>query len=202
LIISQSYRHGAAFVILPSEPTSGLNIKYPLRYDRIPKLLSEHARLGPGLLDAHQKVFDIYEKGQSTLPTQIHREIAIGEAEQRDAEEALAGCVRTVAATSQVDGVVAVNRSLEVIGFGAEITEGQKPRCIFSAEDEEGSKKLLKPLDYEHYGTRHRSMLRLCNSCPGSIGFVISQDGDIRAMCKAGDAVLVWSNIQVRESFT
>jgi hypothetical protein len=44
-------------------------------------------------------------------------------------------------------------------------------------------------------------MMRYCFINPGSIGFVISQDGDIRAIAKKGKKVILWENIRVQGFF-
>lgn len=36
--------------------------------------------------------------------------------------------------------------------------------------------------DARRFGTRHQSMMRLCFARPGSVGFVVSQDGNVRAI--------------------
>jgi hypothetical protein len=33
----------------------------------------------------------------------------------------------------------------------------------------------------------------------GSLGFVVSQDGDIRAITKVGDKLVMWENIKVQQ---
>ncbi len=88
---------------------------------------------------------------------------------------------------------------LEVIGFGGEITANEKPMSLFAARDESASNP--EAMDYEHYGTRHRSMFRLIEKCPGAVGFVISQDGDVRAIRKLDGRVLLWDNIQITAGF-
>ena len=41
-------------------------------------------------------------------------------------------------------------------------------------------------------------MMRCCAVNPGSVGFVISQDGDVRAMTQVGGQVVLWENIRLR----
>jgi hypothetical protein len=53
-------------------------------------------------------------------------------------------------------------------------------------------------LDYNHFGTRHRSMMRYCAAVPGSVGFVVSQDGDVRAITRVRDDLVVWENVKLR----
>ncbi len=41
-------------------------------------------------------------------------------------------------------------------------------------------------------------MIRQCARDPESVGFVISQDGDVRAITRVGNAVLMWDNIRLQ----
>ena len=41
-------------------------------------------------------------------------------------------------------------------------------------------------------------MMRYCWENPGSLGFVVSQDGDIRAMLRLKDRLVLWENIEVQ----
>ena len=58
------------------------------------------------------------------------------------------------------------------------------------------------PLSSDAFGTRHRSMMRYCNSNPGSVGFVISEDGDIRAMTKVGQDLVVWDGVLLQRELS
>jgi hypothetical protein len=48
-----------------------------------------------------------------------------------------------------------------------------------------------------HFGTRHRSMMRHCAAYPDSVGFVVSQDGDVRAISRVGEQIVLWDNIRL-----
>jgi hypothetical protein len=41
-------------------------------------------------------------------------------------------------------------------------------------------------------------MMRYCYKHPGSVGFVVSQDGDVRALTRVGEAVIMWDNIRLQ----
>ena len=43
-----------------------------------------------------------------------------------------------------------------------EITVSDEPSEIYAVGDAWASPGLLKKVDYQHYGTRHRSMMRYC----------------------------------------
>lgn len=43
--------------------------------------------------------------------------------------------------------------------------------------------------------------MRYCYENPGALGFVISQDGDIRAITRVADKLVLWENIDVELAF-
>lgn len=41
-------------------------------------------------------------------------------------------------------------------------------------------------------------MIRYCFQVPGSVGFVVSQDGDVRVMTRVGDDLVYWDSIRLQ----
>jgi hypothetical protein len=41
-------------------------------------------------------------------------------------------------------------------------------------------------------------MLRYCAANPNSVGFIVSQDGDVRAAAQVGNKTVLWDNIQIK----
>ena len=41
-------------------------------------------------------------------------------------------------------------------------------------------------------------MMRYCFQHPGSVGFVISQDGEVRVITKVGERLVMWENIKLK----
>jgi hypothetical protein len=41
-------------------------------------------------------------------------------------------------------------------------------------------------------------MMRYCFSQPSSLGFVVSQDGDIRALMRMRDEIVMWDNLKIQ----
>ena len=39
-------------------------------------------------------------------------------------------------------------------------------------------------------------MMRYGHKVPGSLGFVIAQDGEVRAMTRVGEYLIVWDNLK------
>ena len=93
--------------------------------------------------------------------------------------------VDALAKIANVDGCVVLDNMLNVIGFGGEIltsTEQANHSELKYAEYNESPEepKILPEDQIEAFGTRNRSAFRFCKANPGSIMFVISQDGDLR----------------------
>jgi len=94
-----------------------------------------------------------------------------------------------------VDGLIWADSALRIQGFGVEITTSTDPAKLQIATNATGGKTRIGRVD--HFGMRHRSMMRFCTTYPGSVGFVISQDGEIRAIYQVGDSLMMWENIRV-----
>jgi len=91
-----------------------------------------------------------------------------------------------------------MNKHLIVRGFGVEIKSTKPPEKIYICTRQIPSESSLKRVDYNHFGTRHRSMMRYCWNYSGAVGFVVSQDGDVRAMTKYDDKLIIWDNIRLQ----
>ena len=131
--------------------------------------------------------------------TTLDENVKEGEAE--DCTDEITGCVRFIASLSCVDGLVLATPNLAIRGFGVEIRTKKEVESAYLAASPKARENTLHKIDPSHYGTRHRSMMRYCFAHPGSLGFVISQDGEIRAMTKVGGKLVMWENLQVFSFF-
>ncbi len=198
----QQYHHGGGLLIVPSFPASDLNIKYNLTYDRLPQALFglvKHQLLKRQTAETiaqHCK----NEQGD-TLPCDFHFD-AVAYQKKLDQHRAEAlGCVRFISSLSRVDGFVVADKGLVVHGFGVELRADSQLTDIFIAGDSLASAQLLRQASLSQFGTRHRAMMRYCNAYPGSLGFVISQDGDIRATMRCDERLILWENINAQLAF-
>ena len=82
-------------------------------------------------------------------------------------------------------------------GFGGEITVKSGVQELYRASSARAATEGLHSVDPNHFGMRHRSMMRYCDAHPDSVGFVISQDGDIRAFTKVSSKLVMWENVMV-----
>ena len=202
LLNIQRYRHGGGLLISPEPSPRATNIKYRLHYDRLPKAISSlvSCELRKTQLQ-HEIVNHLRGKGRRSLPQTLHED---WEAQQRRLEahrNEILGCVRFIASLSRVDGFVILDKSLVVHGFGVELRANSKLSEVWLARDARAQERLMRAAHLEEYGTRHRAMIRYCFEKPETLGFVISQDGDIRAMTRICDKLVLWENVNVQLAF-
>jgi hypothetical protein len=192
-------KHGGAVLLIPSTPTKDLAINFPISYERTETLLERHLIASARWQDARTRMRSEYSEPASSVPAVLVQERRNAFNEQEDAKKGELVCATFISSLAGVDGLILLSGGLRVIGFGVEIKLRKDPVMVLRAGSALASPSRLKPLSLNEFGTRHRSMMRYCDRHPGSIGFVISQDGDIRAIIKTDRGLLVWENIQLQE---
>ena len=199
LLRARNYRHGGAFLITPDLSGMGLNLKYQIDYHRLTTALQRQSLLQIRSTDADDQIFeDHVSQYGPPIPIDIYLRKEVDEADLLDSRSEIDGSIWFVSLLSRVDGLVLLRPDLSVRGFGVEITFADELDSIYIASGPLGSPKGLRRVDYHHYGTRHRSMMRYCAHTDDSIGFVVSQDGDVRAITKLGNKVVMWENIRLQ----
>jgi hypothetical protein len=199
LLRMQNYRHGGAILITPDTSLRGLNMKYELPYDRLRSALEDNASLRIDESYFSQRVWQKYvDRDAETIPVDLYLDESIARDNLKDNRRELEGTIWFLSLLTRVDGLLLLNPSLELQGFGVEITFQDEPPEVFIAGNRSASARGLKRIDYNHYGTRHRSMMRYCFQVPGSVGFVVSQDGDVRAVTQVRGQLVMWENIKLQ----
>jgi len=192
--------HGGALLFVPAGPASDLKIKYKLHYDKTEKVLAEHIANSIRANAAWNEIHDNYLDRQApNIPVLLHLDESIAAAEEEDALHAELGCTHFIASLAGVDGLILMKGGLHVQGFGVEITKRIDPKKVFVAGNAKASKAKLKKINLNHFGMRHRSMMRYCYHHRGTVGFVVSQDGDVRAMTRLGHGLIIWENIRLQD---
>jgi hypothetical protein len=195
LIGIHKYQHGGAVLI--SDNSAGLNPKYSLAYDRLTDALFRASVLSIQHTRHNDLIYSNYlDDKANEIPAGLYLQESISGTELNDTNDELRGCVRFLASLSRVDGVLWLDFQLRLQAFGVEITVRDDPGSVVMAKNSQATK--TRKLRLNQYGTRHRSMLRYCAANPRSIGFVVSQDGDIRAITYAGGRVVLWDNVRVQ----
>jgi hypothetical protein len=135
---------------------------------------------------------------EDALPVDAYLEERIVEGGVEDLDESLTGTVHFISSLSRVDGLVLMRPDLTVSGYGVEIRTEEKVEKVRVSLSPKLGPSTSKLVEANHFGTRHRSMMRYCFAHPSSLGFVISQDGDIRAVMRVRNEVVMWDNLKVR----
>jgi len=191
-------KQGGAILIATDAIEEGLNTKYGLRYNRLNESLVRYAVSRCRQDGATRKTESSADENDSHLS----RKLATLALECRESEQEVEAAIWFIALLTRIDGLVLMNQALEVIGFGVEITSAKEPLSVKKAITCDATKETRKKFNYTYFGTRHRSMMRYCDVNPGSVGFVISQDGDVRAITKVDDDVCMWENFRLLPEIT
>ncbi|HJV66148.1 MAG TPA: hypothetical protein VJ550_10475 [Geomonas sp.] len=198
LLRIQKIKKGGAILITPTVDTPDLNIKYRINYSRLRTSLTTNAVTKIKSEYLENVLLELSETKDRDIPSQQYFQLRKFEKELRANKNEIDGVIWFVAILTRVDGLVVMDRNLDVQGYGVEIMTSQEPSDLYLATDRMATTAKQKPASYTHFGTRHRSMMRYCFQHPGSIGFVISQDGEVRVITKVGERLMVWENIKLK----
>jgi hypothetical protein len=197
LLRMQKLKNGGA-ILITDRAAAGLNFKYRIDYERLHTALESNAitKIKADYLEQH--LLNLSESKARDIPSQLYFQLRRFEKELRASKNEIDGVIWFIALLSRVDGLVVMDRNLAVRGYGVEITTADEPERLFIAGDRMATPAKLRPALYNHFGTRHRSMMRYCFENPGSIGFVVSQDGEVRVITKVEDSLVMWENIKLK----
>ncbi len=110
-------------------------------------------------------------------------------------EEAFFELARLFSDLMQVDGALVLDKRMCLVGFGGEIRVDRNVIQVRHAHDLEGTR--VSEWNVQGDGTRHRSVYRLCSVEPEVIGFVISQDSQVRMIANVDESVIFWPHTVV-----
>jgi hypothetical protein len=199
LLRIQNYQHGGAFLIATNTKLD-LDIKYKINYDRLSNSLADYIKLCIRISNCSNKIYNNYlDLIEDNLPLSLYLDENVSEAQKKDTGDEIKGAIRFISSLSCVDGLVVFSRELKVQGFGAVIKLKDLPEFVYTSKTAQIREEKLVPFSPNHFGTRHRSMFSYCWHNQDSLGFVVSQDGDIRAIMRVGDKLIMWENIKVQQ---
>jgi hypothetical protein len=198
LLRIQQYRHGGAVLITPDISDDELNVKYRIDYLRLKTCLERRGVFGIRYAEASDEIFEMVEDHAEEIPVDLYFDESVADRDLEESRDELDGILWFVSLLSRVDGLVLLSPDLSVRGFGVEILTNVAPMKVVRALEPRAVRTKVAPLNYNHFGTRHRSMMRYCAKVAGSVGFVVSQDGDVRAMTRVRDTLAVWDNVKLR----
>ncbi|WP_316846203.1 putative sensor domain DACNV-containing protein [Pedobacter psychrodurus] len=200
LLKIQNYQHGGAILI--ADDSADLDVKYRIHYERLTLAMIAHAKSAIDNFVSEGTIDGQFEIGRRSISRRLYQLETQSFNAKKGTGDEIKGAISFIASQSCVDGVVLFNRNMVTNGFGAVLRAKKMPRKIFFSSTATATPKSLKPYDPRHYGTRHRSMIAYCWNHPGSLGLVISQDGDIRAFSKIEDKLIMWENIKTQQYMT
>jgi hypothetical protein len=197
LLRIQNYQHGGALLIT-DKIKSDLDIKYKIEYDRLPDSMKRLLKLLIKNTTCSNIIHNEYlETEEDEMPVSLYLDEDVSRFEKEDTRSEVKGAIRFVASLSCVDGLVVLDNSLKVQGFGAVIKTNDLPEVVYISKTSLINERRLIEVNPNNLGTRHRSMFSYCWANKGSLGFVISQDGDIRTITRINDKLIMWENIRV-----
>lgn len=193
----KSYRHGGALLFSSERIRSGLNAKYVIQYNRL-RLASINRAVNMCNFAYTSDKIDNYVEKNINIPPDIYSKESQAKDNIDGIRSEIDGSLWFISLLSRVDGLILFNNRLDVRGFGVEIKTSDVPDKIYICSNAVPSESYLIEADYNHLGTRHRSMIRYCWKYERAVGFVISQDGDVRAITKHDGKLMVWDNIKLQ----
>jgi hypothetical protein len=186
--------HGGSLVIVPTSTdgsnvaTSWIDCKYTAAPDvaglRFRRLLQSIIRRVGLLSPVGSSTEDAWEVFRNSNDRELDR-----------LEEAFFELARLFSDLMQVDGALVLDNRLGIVGFGGEIRVDRNVLHVGMALDLEG--KNVTQWKVQSDGTRHRSVYRLCSVEPAVIGFVISQDSQVRMIANVDDSVIFWAHTMI-----
>jgi sensor domain DACNV-containing protein len=180
-------RHGGMILIVdaagPGTPVAlgGLRLKYQYREN-------EPAHRYRTLL------FQILDRvaARTTKPSVGWNDFAHDDSlELSKLERAVFELSRLIAGLAAIDGAVVLDKRLQLVGFGAEVSSDlASPEQVWRATDLEASER--QPESIENVGTRHRAAYRFAQHQPGGLAIVVSHDGSVSFVTQRISQVVYW----------
>jgi len=197
LLKIRNYHHGGA-ILVTKDFSTDLDIKYNLRYNRI-ALAVDHLVYALDESEELENKIKRLKRRSNDMPIQLHEDCDDNELDIEDGYNEMIGAIRFVSSLSCVDGLVVLSPQLRVHGFGTVITQKGMPEEVLVSKTSRLNPANCASISPGHYGTRHRSMFAYCLKHPDSVGFVVSQDGEIRAIKGIDGKLYMWENIKIHQ---
>jgi hypothetical protein len=191
LIQIKNYGHGGALVI--TSEIKGLKIGYPMRYKRLRFAMLRLIKTTISLKQIQKKISrsrDLVSKDFLNISRELEKK-------KVEIDNELKGAIRFIASQSCVDGLIVMETNFITSGFGAVIDKVNPPEKIYLSKTSKFS--IPEEIDTNNFGTRHRSMMTYCSMNPGSIGIVISQDGELRVISQFEEKLVMWENVKTQK---
>jgi hypothetical protein len=191
LIQIKNYGHGGALVI--TSEIEGLKIGYPMKYRRLRFAMLRLIKTTISLKQIQKKI----SRSGDVVPKNFLNTSRELEKKKIEIDNELKGAIRFIASQSCVDGLIVMGNNFITSGFGAVIDKINPPERIYLSKTARFT--IPEEIDSNNFGTRHRSMMTYCSMNPGSIGIVISQDGELRVISQFEEKLVMWENVKTQK---
>jgi hypothetical protein len=200
LACMREFNHGGALLLVPDDWGVGdprveerLLIKFPTAATSTWEVLKEYLRR----LNISLRATDTATRADQ-VPREFILEYMVTRHQRQISEDVVRDRASLLASLTRVDGCVVLTRRLDLLGFGAEIIwPAPDLEEAFLAQDVEAHETV--PISIHHFGTRHRSAFRFCQSDEQVLAIVLSSDGDVRVARWLGDRVVIWHGLDSPE---
>jgi len=174
-------KHGGAVVIV-EQATTNLANKYSPNTDILREVIEETIRAEDVIVD--QKVPMTIKDGERVHNSSLK----------------FARVLDSIAALTTVDGATVLDRNMNVLGFGTEITNTNNSsddviECLALVLGVGHGTIVVGKKKASDFGMRHRSAYGFCKENPSAIAIVVSQDGGIRLFCTENKKVVLYQNV-------
>lgn len=115
------------------------------------------------------------------------------EALTRDVQ--ITNAAQFLASLAWADGPLCLTPQLELLSFGGQPSLHALPERVYLAADEAALDLTL--ISSRSFGPRNQALLCLCHQDPSAIGFAFTQNGDLRAMLRHEDKLIVWNTVNL-----
>jgi hypothetical protein len=106
-------------------------------------------------------------------------------------ERAVFELSRVIAGLAAIDGAVVLDKRLQLVGFGAEVSSDlMSPDQVWRATDLEGT--ACEAESIENVGTRHRAAYRFAQHRSTGLAIVVSHDGGVSFVTQRNGKVAYW----------
>ena len=103
--------------------------------------------------------------------------------------------LQTLASLTRAEGILRLDPHLNLVSFGGQPGGDMLPERVYLAEDVLGSE--LTPISLRSFGPRNQALLHFCYQDPEALGFAVTQEGEVRAMLRHEDKLIVWNTVSV-----
>lgn len=187
--------HGGTIIWVPRENTDTALEQMVLGhrltgFSSIYDAFLEVLRQKEALDRAQKQILDDHRDGSQTSDTNTAAECVALSLHLPNLKTKLTTLLNTLAQISCIDGATLIDEYFVPMRFGARLRAEEwsgpihpGPMPGFSSSEE---------IPRSRFGTRHNSAIDFVGAVPGSIAFVLSQDGPVRAITRRNETVFIW----------